>query len=789
MGDGGQPLSQYSRTLGRIIEEAPVPDSQPYLEDMGVDNASDKRVLDRWEPQEFQRILRRRSEFAFDEDKEGEPDDMNKICENVREKVIELIADWDPQPLGHEKDALCVVALYVMEDRVWNTQNDMVATLLLGTIFGRFLRAHSDAVVMYHQGAYVEIEEIGASDMRRIEVALLTAALLFKEIMPAVVAKEVVAVFQHVKRHAQGNTSRLPPITSIDTKGFLRTAHDEFSAWAMDAFKSMSWIAARFVGRTSSAALVGMAGQWLQVPRPDQRSTVVVFEDACINISPDHGPERLTNVKKSIDHESYFFIPCKIVARAPDWAVDKLRMFLSTGFAKAEAGWKLELSLEALAFMNQVMPPVLVLEYADGGNSKSARTLLRNNVWQGHHKVISPRCFQEPEEFRKQGGQFASAKVITIQECAPGEPMVEEVMKKFISGERLMCRPLFGTTTAYYRWSQTAKFWECNWGFPSISGSPEDMRKLYAFERRLRVLKLHATFTSDPTKVDIEQGIFLEDTELAEFLESPFARQAYIETYLLPWIMEHSAQDCRDAVMDPPSEIRDETRRVVATMANGGIHVPESFQTAEEHAVSHDNAEKTCRLVHADQSAVSMIKTYDVKKIKCIPGCYRQGKKGDPDRLQVFTEAVSKWPHLFILREGRGGGFERLDVNLAKMEEGIDEAGGSEVFGGGFFSWLSTWECKEILRDREGGGDLEDASEIVPRNQCGSLMEVFNYVKLAEKVDAGLAADPDYARQVMQKSTRCGGDMAQIQAVMADQSHDAMGFKRFCFSTYGHCAC
>ena len=344
-----------------------------------------------------------------------------------------------------------------------------------------------------------------------------------------------------------------------------------------------------------------------------------------------------------------------------------------------------------------------------------------------------------------------------------------------------MCRPLFGTTTEYYRWSHTARFWECNWGFPSISGSPQDMRKLFAFERRLRVVNLQATFTSDPTKVDIEQGIFLEDTELAEFLESPFARQAYIETYLIPWILEHSAKECRDAVMDPPIEIKKDTRRVVATMANGGLQVPESFQTAEEETASHDKAEKICREVHADQSAVSIVKTYDVKKIKCIPGYYRQGKKCEPDRLQIFSEAVSMWPHLFFLREGRGGGFERLDVNLAQMEKGIDDAGGVKVFGGGFASWLSTWECKDFLRDRENGGDPEDASEIAPRNQCGSLQEVFNYVKLAEKVEAGLAADPDYARLLLQRSTRCGGDMAHIQVAMADQSNDAIGFETLLF--------
>ena len=135
---------------------------------------------------------------------------------------------------------------------------------------------------------------------------------------------------------------------------------------------------------------------------------------------------------------------------------------------------------------------------------------------------------------RSERQDFAAAKIITVQGCAPGEPLVEEVFKKWVGGERLMCRPLFGTTTECYRWNHAARFWEYNWGFPSIAGSPDDMQKLCAFQRRLRVVKLHASFTSNPKQVDIEKGVFREGTQLTEFLESPHALKAYIDLYLLP---------------------------------------------------------------------------------------------------------------------------------------------------------------------------------------------------------------------------------------------------------------
>ncbi|CAK0872034.1 unnamed protein product [Prorocentrum cordatum] len=714
---------------------APVPDSQPDMQrEMDADDST-KRILERWEPADFQRILRRRGEFAFAREVEGEPDNMLSVIAKVRAKAAELIAQWPALPDESEKDALNVIALYAMEDRLWSPHNDVVAMLIAGVVFGPLLVAHDDGVFVYKQGAFQLIEEFSATDTRRLELALLKAAAMFKEIMGDVVNKDVTAVFD----------AMLPLARRTST---------------------LSVVATRFVGKSSSGSLVEMVGIWKQEERPEQPSIAVVFEDARVKIDPEKpedSAERMKNVAKSIEHKSYFFIPCSIVVRAPDWAVDKVRLFMGTGFAGTTSGWKLELPLEALAFMSQVMPPVLVLEYADGGDSKSARTLLRDNVWRGHHKVISPRCFQEPDEFRKQGGQFASAKILTIQECTPGEPMVEDVMKSFISGDRLMCRPLFGTTTAYYRWNRAARFWECNWGFPSISGSPDDIRKLYASERRIRVVKLQATFTSDPAKVDVENRIFKEDTELGEFLESPFARQAYLETYLIPWILERAASECRAMVMTPPLEILNETRRIVATMANGGLQVPESFRTPEEDTAATESAEKICRDVHADQAANGLIKTYEVKKIKCIPGKYREGRNGEKDRLQVFSDAVSTWPHLFTLREVRGGGFERLDIDLKKMEEAIEQAGGAAVFGGGFASWRSTWECKEFLRDRPEGGDAEDTSEIAVRNQCGSLMEMFNYQRLSEKVDSGEIADAGCAKMLMQRSVRCGGDMAQIE--------------------------
>ena len=73
-------------------------------------------------------------------------------------------------------------------------------------------------------------------------------------------------------------------------------------------------------------------------------------------------------------------------------------------------------------------------------------------------------------------------------------------------------------------------------------------------------------------------------------------------------------------VMSPPEEILQETRRVVATMANGGLAVPEAFCSAEKEEALQESAAQICRDVHQSTVGQAFIKSYNVHKIKNIPG-------------------------------------------------------------------------------------------------------------------------------------------------------------------------
>ena len=62
-----------------------------------------------------------------------------------------------------------------------------------------------------------------------------------------------------------------------------------------------------------------------------------------------------------------------------------------------------------------------------GGDGKSLLTLSRSNLFRDSHAFLSPSCFSVLEEFRKQGGQVAHMRAVTVQECHGGSELIEDV--------------------------------------------------------------------------------------------------------------------------------------------------------------------------------------------------------------------------------------------------------------------------------------------------------------------------------------------------------------------------
>lgn len=360
-----------------------------------------KRVLQLWEPEKFSRLLHRRSDFVFVRNVEGEADNMVTTAKKVHAQTAAILAAWPLAPRDLEKDALPVLVLYMMENRAWSIQNDIVCTIITSIVLGDTARAHDDGVVRYNQGAFRPIEELPDNDLRKLESTLQLCTILMREVMNKNVEHDLAMVMTALQPLSRV-MDRLDLTTSADHK---KGKNEEYSVWALDAMKSMQSITPRFTSKQTSNQLVELVGTWLQQPKPEPAQWVIAFDDACVKLHLQKpGNERFENCEKTPRNNCYFFLPVQMSTKAPDWAIEEMQVFLTASYAGSAAAWGIEMSMESLAFMGQIMPPRQVLEYADGGNAKSARTSLRDNVWQGVHKAISQQAFQEPDEFRKHGG-------------------------------------------------------------------------------------------------------------------------------------------------------------------------------------------------------------------------------------------------------------------------------------------------------------------------------------------------------------------------------------------------
>ena len=355
---------------------------------------------------------------------------------------------------------------------------------------------------------------------------------------------------------------------------------------------------------------------------------------------------------------------------------------------------------------------------------------------------------------------------MTVQECEAGKPLLEEVWKKFSSGEKIACRPLYGKTTQYYRWTACAKYWETNCQFPSIKGDASKLHELRSVTRRLRAVHLKSVFTSDASAVKVESAVFREDSDLMEFLEADTTRLAYIRFFLLPFIAEHSAHDCRQMLLNPPEEIINATRRVVAQMANGGLEAPSEYRTAEEESRLITEASNTVIRAHKDATNARQltIKEYNIGRVcKSLPGTVHESTKKKKTRKDYLVEAVDLWPHLVERVQGTME-FKFLDLDYEAFASLLTRYGANH-FGGGFDCWAPIWAAKrDFALISQVNPTHPEIREIAAEVHVMRTEEWVNVVRLEEDLESGaISSKQVMVRQLLDRYARHGkrsGDFA-----------------------------
>eukprot|EP00959_Pyramimonas_sp_CCMP1952_P282155 5897537-Pyramimonas_sp.AAC.1 len=94
------------------------------------------------------------------------------------------------------------------------------------------------------------------------------------------------------------------------------------------------------------------------------------------------------------------------------------------------------------------------------------------------------------------------------------------------------------------------------------------------------------------------------------FLEGDQTRLAYSKFFLWPFIQEHAASSCRQMLLDPDESIVEETRRVVAQMANGGFEMPAEFTNSAHEFKRVCEARAIVETAHRDAAGKTQVTMY-----------------------------------------------------------------------------------------------------------------------------------------------------------------------------------
>lgn len=335
----------------------------------------------------------------------------------------------------------------------------------------------------------------------------------------------------------------------------------------------MLTLASRFTASARKESVLEAYVQFFSRDMPEW-PLIINFEDASLQFEEDGANKQ---VGKSPRNNVYVHIPVSLDYEPSEDNVLKLRKALATMFAGNKEGRKADMCADALVLFGGLFPHRIIVFTGAGGDGKSLRTSLRKAVFGKCHGFLSPMCFNVPEEFRKQAGQIAHMNAVTIQECIGGSPLLEDVFKKFCSGDEIETRPNYGVETVYYAWDKCAKFWEMNLIVPCIHGDPKKPKDLESWTRRFLVVEMHSSFIATEDDVDVHNKMFLTDPELRIFFQSGEAACIYLKKFLFPFMAKCSRSICYQYIDKPPKALEDSTLQFVLKMANGGIndYIPE----------------------------------------------------------------------------------------------------------------------------------------------------------------------------------------------------------------------
>lgn len=325
------------------------------------------------------------------------------LVDKLNAKIDARLPGVEPTP----RAALQILGMYFDLNITWDSKSDLLAARIVGLLAGFELRAHSDSVRRYDNGAWRRIPCLPADIASRIESAINLARFVCSHLVRTDAAQSFDAVLDLAEAGLPWEEYK--PINDYE----LRARH--WAAALALAMGNMPW---RLCAAKGNQALDSF-GSWFATPLPKDTHHLN-FDDATLRIQEDGGVPTVTQVAKCPSNNCYQHIAAKLSWRPADEDRQKMQTFLASSYCGNTKGRLIVDIAELLGLLNLMRVPRMIFVRGTGGNAKSMISALRHNVAGGNHFFVSPTVFTKPDEFRVQSGHFANARLVTVQECFAG---------------------------------------------------------------------------------------------------------------------------------------------------------------------------------------------------------------------------------------------------------------------------------------------------------------------------------------------------------------------------------
>ena len=683
-----------------------------------------------WTEDTFHKIYKRGLTITVNENVEAdELDVLTKEVKRVTDKLQDTLDHWDTiTPTYHYKNALLVLAMYIDLDIHWDPKSDMLLARVVAALNGGRLRAHSDAARYYCNGAWRVIDALPAKIVIDVEKAFSFARYLCQYLAESGIERDWDAVFTAFEFFEGWEDYKVVEDFDFKDKHWAKTASQ--------VFVQIPWRVA------SSSQKIGLHCflAWFQEDYPEL-SPFLNTNDACLKVQYARGAGPLVQqVPKSPDNNCYVHLNIELKWEPPEDKVDWLNEIMDQSFAGNCEARLMNDCHELTGILGCNYTRFVLFLTGFGSNSKSLLAALRANIAGDSHKFVSPTVFETPEEFRKQGGQFAHARLLTIDECSGGTLLLEAVFKPFASGEHLACRPNYGKQTEYLSWRGAAIAWNCNRELPRIRVTAITKEYLMAWTERITVLQTTSSFVSDPDNVDPLNHIYLANPKAKEFVSSGLAKYIRLNKQLMPMTELYSLEEMVEKLNNPSQRIRQGSYEFVEKMARGGLTEATSDGQEERDALrkAKDMLSTVFKSDLVKKQKHHFVKKYVLRTHPSIPGLQKErGSEKKPSKIDNFNEAVGLYPYLFKEVRERDG-YTKANINLELWETLIAKYDAGVI--GALEDFPPVFECRDFHGSVEEADEVPEATEVtqsITINKdidvsCDVLVEVVNLYALKE---------------------------------------------------------